>query len=566
MGTTPFDLSSLQQPDVAAGPAPGGDQSQALISLLQQSGGKLASDQSPLPPDPSQDPSAQLRAYLQQTAQQSPNDILLQKLHMTQAEKDKRGKWGNVAQVGGNILQALVTGRNFKTEADKDYAAQTQRLQQGNDVVRNEDLAKKAKADEELRASLGAQLAASKAAHEKTLADVEASKSEDRKNTVAAAYDKNAIAAAYNQARSGNAADKLALENRIQDYHEKHPNERPESFIANALTEASPDGKLNIVEYQKALDNFYKSQSLRQGPIVKTTEVPVFDPNTGRQTDTKIVPTLINRQNGTTSTPGQTAAPVQGTTPPVAGQVAPPAATPGAVKYGETIGGVAVPKANAKDISAVADARKPAYESAQTLLQDFGSGKIDSYTGALNGSKPMQWLRNQGYLGGVSSGEALRGLLSPENTIRNIRSMSPRINQTEINKFDGVHGTQTQDGETLVRRGLIYALNKDYDLKDKMGAIPKISDGKGGAVPINETPEFGVALREVVDKTIKDSKTSKGMVVKAPNFDDVVALTKAKIQAGAADKVKTLQDQLKQIAPASAVPAALADRLTKYQE
>lgn len=152
MGTTPFDLSQLQQPDVQAGSAPGGDQSQLLLNLLRQSGGKTVDQQSPLPPQ--NDPSSDLRAYLQQQAMKTEHDALLEKLHMTQGEKDKRGKWGNFGQVVGNVAQSALLGRNFTNEAQHEYAAQTQRMNQGNDVVRNEDLAKQAKAQMDLNATL----------------------------------------------------------------------------------------------------------------------------------------------------------------------------------------------------------------------------------------------------------------------------------------------------------------------------------------------------------------------------------------------------------------------------
>lgn len=490
------------------------------------------------------DPSSMLRDFLVKKSMETQQDALLQKLHMTKEDKEGRSKWGNVAQVGGNILQALVTGRNFRTEANQDYEAQNKRLTLASQEIRNADLAKKAEEDRATREKLGQMLSDSKASQAQLIAQSKADETERKRQADEDKYslgiDKNKLAASWNNARTGTAAAKQKSIDAFNDYKMKHPNERPESFIANALTEASPDGKLNIPEYQSALNDFYKSQSLRQGPIIKTSEVPVFGAD-GTQTGTNVVPTIINRQTGAVSSPSSAT--------PTAPSSVPGAPTPTSgptIPYGATAGGFSVPKALAKDIPPIKMASDSANLASQNLLQDFGSGKLADYSGWIRGGKFMQALRNQGYAGGVSDGEGMEQLLSPTNVIQNIRSMSPRINKTEIDQFTGAMGKQGQDGEGLTRRAVLYSLSQGFRLQEKLGAIPSIPDGKGGTVKLNDTPEFLQSFRQAVDDSLKNAKTSKGMVVKSPTIQDVIEATKARIQANSQAKVKSLTDQVKQ--------------------
>ncbi len=505
------------------------------------------------------DPADTIREMLRQKAGQSPNDILLEKLHMSKGEKEKRSKWGNAGQVGLNLLQALTTGRNFRNEANKDYELQTQRMGQANETVRAADLAKKADEDRQLRELLGQKTAEVNAAKNET-----AKYKIDTEATTAAAKtkvlsDKNAIADSWNKARTGTAQEKQAAINKFNEYKMAHPDERPESFIADAIIAKSPTGQLNIGEYQAALNDFYKSQSLRQGPIVKTSEVPVYN-SEGQQTGAQIIPTMINRQTGAQIQGGQGAA--QGSPGAIGSPVG--VSTPGSsINFGpQGNGQIMVPKGIQKELEPIKTAKAGADMAAQNLLQDLSSGKLSDYTGWLQGSRPMSWLREQGYAGDTSTGEALEKFLGPTNVIQHIRSLSPRLNQREIDDFSKAIGTTGQKGEILTKRAMIYAMSLDYRLQDKMNNIPLVPNGRGGMEKITNFPEYTEALRDSITKAVDAAKTGKGGAVKVPTIAEVLDDTRARLIKKQGGKVDEIREKLKGlISP----PENPTNRRAKYE-
>ena len=520
-----------QNPQLDPSNSPTGDAD--LISYLQeqtQQGATAPQVSSPAAVAPThQDPMEALRKKLAEEAARFPSgdssSILRQKLGLEDEAGNKitRKPLGKIGNVAGNILQILA-GRNFSDEASKAYQEKLQGMKQGESLLKNEDLNDYRAQMQQRLENKDKQLADISAAHDLTKKEVAKLTNESKERV---ASEKNAIETFKALSKDKTEIGKLKLAQAAQDFKEKNPNLNLESILAGAYRDEN--GDLDIEGFSKSLSDIKKASRNPVPDRIITTPQNVYNSN-GDIIGQKVVPTVIPRTYGGVSTGS-----VGGSATPV-GQAVPAGAN--------SDGTSSLPTFMQKDIEALRTPITGAKLAAQNLLQDLGSGKLDKYSGWLRGSDAATWLREQGYTGDTSSGEAVEKFLGPTNVIQHIRSLAPRLNETEIREFTKAIGSTKQKGATLAMKAILYNLSLEMRLKEKLGQVPSINGEK-----ITDSPYFSYAIKDALENTIKQAKAGKGVPVKVPDVSSIFADTASRAAKAQSTKTEEIKNKLKELIP-----------------